>query len=168
MSTATVFEEPVHREMVQKEDVLVEVGRGSPLVLPDGIIEWLHPEFANSGPVAYCLSEVKPWLHHSQKSIQGIPGGDIHAYLRDGNHLRTCLGYRDALVLCELGPDCFSQFFGEEIHLFFWRSLAKTSFGCAVPKLFVLNGVLQIEFAPIMFRWHKNAPAARFRRSVTC
>ncbi len=167
MSTATALEEPVHRAVVQVEDALVEVDRATPLEFPEGTTEWLYPDLADTGPVSYRLSQVKPWLHHDQKDDQGLSGGRIHSYLKNGGHLRTCLGYRDALVLRELGSDCFKRYFGEGTLLFFWRSIAKTAFGVVVPQLSVV-GELKIDLAPVMFRWYENAPAARFRRSVSC
>lgn len=151
------------------EDTRMEVVRTSLLVLPDGCIEWEYPELADTGPGSYKLGQVKPWLHHCQKPPEeGISGEKIFAYLGKGNHLRTCLGYRDALVLQELELDCFNTYFGDVTALFFWRSVAKTQFGLAVPKLFVHEGErLNVEFVPIMFIWHDKAPAARFRRDVS-
>lgn len=142
------------------------VDRGIPLFLPEGVRDWCHPELADTGPGAYDIADVKAWLHHGQK-INDVSGKELYGYLRAG-HLHTCLGYRDALAMLSLGYDVFERVFGGDTHLFFWRSVAHTAFGLAVPRLSLFTGSFAIDLVPLMFRWHNKAPAARFKVGVSC
>lgn len=138
----------------------------APLLLPEEVQGWCHPELADTGLGEYDITDVKAWLHHGQKTGD-ISGNDLHAYLQAG-HLHTCLGYRDARAMLLLGYGVFERVFGRDTHLFFWRSVARTAFGLAVPRLSLFTGSFAIDIVPLMFRWHNKAPAARFKVGVVC
>ena len=185
LSTSHSLVAPAHHGGQHKEKgpplshIIIRPDR-SAVSSPEGV-SLLYPAFETAvspDEVEYDLmAQVAPWLHEGQKDGSAVTGTSIYTHLKDGDILRSCLGYLDALAIRQAVMDeifdrgnlnrfnhFFQTTFGSRT-LYFWRGIGRRlkDGQLVVPGLYLDQCHTAIWWRSIGREWNALYPALRFK-----
>lgn len=110
---------------VMREDTRIIVQRFIRPSYPGWMDEALYEDLEKAtGPGAYDIASVVPWLHDGQKNGGRMTGRDIHDYLKRTDALETCLGLRDLEEIQKKGVVFFRKYFKGKA-VFAWKGVVR-------------------------------------------
>lgn len=146
--------------VLQVIDTIIRVDRSIRPIYPDWVQTVMHPEFENTGPAEFDLSEVEQWLYPKQKKSV-VNGNVIYQYLKDNNMLKTCLGLRDGEEIRKKGIDLFRKFFQGKV-VYLWKSVVRRRVGLLrVPFLHGGVSLVVLDWCWLGSDWDSDEPALR-------
>ena len=142
----------------------VYVDRSKPVDYPSWVKAPLYPEYANSGPGEYSMSDLCLLLHKNQED-KAVTGFVIYKGLVEGDFLKDCLNLNDGLAIQAKGPQFFSAFFkGQTVNL--WQSVVKNKLGLKfIPYLALNDGAVIVCWTWIGHKFYTNCPAVFFKNA---
>ena len=133
--------QPIKLATEGMDDVIIQVDRSNPSVLPDLDSKFYFPGLEKTGPSEYRISEVKKWFFPIQRGGEG-GGYSIFNFLTKKGRMKNQLSLDDLYAIKSKGVAVFRQHFGKR--LLAWKSMVKGSLGGFAPFLAEEDGDLII------------------------